>query len=224
MGAREGYDEWAATYEQVVCDEMDLRLLDRLGTVSWARLGRAVDLGCGTGRTGAWLKRQGVARIDGIDIAREMTRQADAKSVYDRLAVGDVLGTGFEAEAYELAVASLVDEHIRDLSRLYVEASRLVRPGGYFVIVGYHPQFIMTAGMPTHFHRASGEPVAIETHVHLFSDHFKAASACGFALTETEEGIIDDAWVAKKPKWARFRGIPISFAFAWHRSLKGETA
>jgi hypothetical protein len=73
----------------------------------------------------------------------------------------------------------------------------------------------MSSGMPTHYDSASGEPVAIETHLHLLSDHVKAASAAGWTLAEAEERVIDDAWVALKPKWESLRGTPIAFAFAW---------
>ena len=49
------------------------------------------------------------------------------------------------------------------------------------MIVGYHPFFLMI-GIPTHFDRADGTPAAIESHVHLFSDHVRrrrpAASPC----------------------------------------------
>src|SRR5215212_5496154 len=38
-------------------------------------------------------------------------------------------------------------------------------PDGVFVVVGYHPYFIMAAGMPTHFDGPEGHPVAIETYV-----------------------------------------------------------
>ena len=54
-----GYGEWAATYEETVVDLLDLRLLQRLGSVDWPGCRRAADLACGTGRTGAWLKQAG---------------------------------------------------------------------------------------------------------------------------------------------------------------------
>jgi hypothetical protein len=31
------------------------------------------------------------------------------------------------------------------------------------------------------------------------------------------EGLIDDAWIAKKPKWERYRSHPVSFALAWQK-------
>jgi predicted TPR repeat methyltransferase len=52
----EGYGEWVRTYEQVVQDEMDVRLLERLHTVNWAEKRLVLDFACGTGRIGVWLK------------------------------------------------------------------------------------------------------------------------------------------------------------------------
>ena len=51
--------------------------------------------------------------------------------------------------------------------------------------------------------------------MHLVSDHVAAALAAGFTLAELREGVIDDEWVAAKPKWQRFRGHPISMASVW---------
>ena len=216
LSVREGYSEWAETYEQTVLDLMDLRLLARLERVDWANVKRAVDLACGTGRAGVWLGQAGVASIDGVDFSKEMLVQAEAKKVYDRLLLGDILATGLDPGAYDLVTLVLADEHIADLMPLYRESARLAAVNGHFVIVGYHPHFLM-AGIPTHFSRPSGESVAIESHVHLMSDHVSAAHSPGFRLTEMIEGIIDDAWIAAKPKWAKFRNHPVSFAMVWQR-------
>ena len=82
---REGYGEWAGTYEADVLDLMDLRLLERLRSVDWAGAVRALDLACGTGRGGVWLRGRGVRALDGIDLTPEMLAQARVKEVYDRL-------------------------------------------------------------------------------------------------------------------------------------------
>jgi SAM-dependent methyltransferase len=214
VGAREGYAEWAPTYLDTVEDEMDLALLDRLGTVAWQGT-TVADLGCGTGRTGAWLREHGAAAVDGVDITPEMLAQARERGMHRSLAVADVRDSGLEGGAYDVAITSLVDEHLPDVAPLYAEAARLVRPGGAFVIVGYHPHFIMASGMPTHYDRPDGESVAIETHVHHLSEQVTAGLGAGFTLAEMHERIIDDVWVRLKPKWDRFRGHPITFAIAW---------
>jgi SAM-dependent methyltransferase len=205
------------TYEQTVPDEMDLRLLDRLPSVDWRAARAALDLACGTGRIGAWLRQHSRAAIDGVDITPEMLALARAKGVYRELRIADVADTGFPGEAYDLVVQSLADEHLPDLGPLYREAARVIRPGGSFVIVGYHPHFLM-AGVPTHFERAPGEPITIRSYVHLLSDHVKAARGAGHALVDMDEGLVDDAWLAKKPGWQRYLGLPVSFAMVWRRA------
>jgi hypothetical protein len=112
---------------------------------------------------------------------------------------------------------------IKKLAPLYKEAARLAQPGAAFVLVGFHPFFIMTAGMPTHFQAVDGEPLAIQTHVHLFSDHAKAALEAGWQLLELHEQVIDDRWVETKPSWAPYRDVPISFAWVWRKGeVEGE--
>ncbi len=218
VSVREGYGAWAATYEDTVLDAMDLALLERVATVDWAAVADAADLGCGTGRTGAWLRDRGVAAIDGVDVTPAMLEQASARGgVFRSLAEADVRRSGLPDAAYDLVTTSLVDEHLPALKPLYAEAARLARPGAAYVIAGIHPSFVIASGMPTHFDAADGEPTAIETHVHLLSDHVAAATAGGWTLAELHEGVIDDAWIARKPRWEPQRGQPISYAAVWRR-------
>jgi SAM-dependent methyltransferase len=213
----QGYGEWVRTYEQTVHDEMDLRLLDRLRTVDWSAPRCVLDLACGTGRVGAWLNQRCSAAVDGVDLTPEMLEVARSRNIYRTLHVADVRSTGLPDGGYDLCVQSLADEHLPELELLYREVGRLIRRDGYFVLVGFHPHFLMT-GMPTHFDRAPGEPVTIRSYVHVFSDHVKAAHAAGWVLQEMEEGLIDELWVRKKPKWAIHFGLPISFALVWRLS------
>src|ERR1700742_3049737 len=212
VGAREGYDRWAATYEDTVEDGMDLALLERL-EVDWGGVGAVADLGCGTGRTGSWLAGLGVGEIDGVDLSPGMLAAARERGVYRSLREGEVADTGLDSAAYDLVVACLVDEHLADLRPLYGEAARLAAPGGRFALVGFHPHFIIASGMPTHFDDAeSGEPLAIETHLHLLSDHVAAGLGAGLTLAALHERVVDDEFLARMPKWEGFRGHPISFA------------
>jgi len=215
VDVRTGYAEWEPTYEATVAELMDLPLLEALTGVAWGSVRIAADLGCGTGRTGAWLRSRGVDTIDGVDLTPEMLVVARETGVYRRLIEGDVSATGLDGAKYDIVTVCLVDEHLPELSPLYREAWRLAKPGGVLVLIGFHPQIIMTSGMPTHFQNASGEQVAIETHVHLMSEHATAALDAGWSLVEMKERLVDDDWVATKPSWDCFRGHPLSFAFVW---------
>jgi SAM-dependent methyltransferase len=216
VDVRTGYGEWVATYEDTVEDAMDIALLDELREVTWS--GEVADLGCGTGRTGTWMRAHGIEEIDGVDLTPEMLEVARERGVYRSLVEADVAATGLPSDAYDLVMTCLVDEHLADVEPLYAEASRLARADGTFVLVGFHPHFIMAAGMPTHFDSATGEPVAIDTYVHLLSEHVSAGLAAGFRLVEMRERVIDDAWLALKPKWERLRGQPVAFAVAWRKT------
>jgi SAM-dependent methyltransferase len=216
LSVRQGYREWLPGYQATVEDEMDLALLAVLESVPWAAIDRAADLGCGTGRTDAWLRRRGVAHLDGVDLTPEMLAVSRQRGLYEGLHEADVRHTGLPGGGYDLVTTCLVDEHLPDLRPLYQEVNRLLREGGRHVLVGYHPHFIITAGMPTHFERR-GEPVAIETYVHLLSDHLAAARAAGLSLVEMRERLIDETWLALKPKWTQYQNQPISFAMVWRR-------
>ncbi len=187
VSVRDGYGEWAATYEDPVLDLLDLRLLERLESVPWERQRRAADLACGTGRIGVWLRQRGLIEIDGIDLTPEMLDRAREKGAYASLSLSDIGATSFPSDAYDLTTAVLVDEHLADLAPMYREAARITRPGGYFVLVGYHPFFLIN-GIPTHFDSASGEPLAIECYVHLFSDHVRCRAGGGLATARDGGG------------------------------------
>ena len=111
----------------------------------------------------------------------------------------------------EIAIHALAE-----LGPVYREAARLLQTKGAFMLVGYHPFFLLN-GMLTHFHGPDGSATAIESHVHLFADHFRAARQADLALVELDECLIDEAWLATKPKWRRYLGWPASFAMVYRK-------
>ncbi len=212
-----GYAEWSTTYEASVPDLLDISVLERITSVAWSETRQCLDLACGTGRIGSWLAKKGVSTIDGVDLTPEMLAQAKGKGVYRTLLESSVESTDLPGDQYDLLVMCLVDEHLSALTQTYSEAFRCSAPGARFVVVGMHPFFFMN-GMPTHFDSKDRGPQAIETHVHLFSDHFNAAKSAGWALQEVIEGIIDAPWIRAKPKWERFRNFPVNYGYVWSQS------
>src|SRR6266516_6221474 len=87
VSARQGYAQWAATYEDTIKRDMDLWLLGEIQSVTWSAVERCADLGCGTGRTAAWLASKGVKKIDGVDATREMLEEARKRDVFASLRV-----------------------------------------------------------------------------------------------------------------------------------------
>jgi len=219
-----GYTAWAPFYDATMDDRLDLPLLGSLASVDWKRVARAVDLGCGTGRIGVWLKAQGVGRVDGIDISPEMLDRAAAKKVYFRLSRADAAATGLAGEGYDLAISSFAVCHLNELAGFYAEAARLIREDGKIVLVDYHP-FMLLKGVPTHFNLPTGERVAIANVIHLIGNHVEAGRCAGLSLRELREQLVDAEWVREKPRMASHAGQPVSFAIVWARNnQEGEEA
>ena len=216
LDVRSGYREWSKTYDAVLFDELHVGLLTRVRGVVWSEAERVLDLACGTGGIGVWLRAQGVVRIDGVDFTPEMMEQAQAKNVYDALHHADICDTGLPPASFDLITEVLACEHLEDLAPLYAEAGRLATRPGTLIIVGYHPHFLLN-GIPTHFDGADGEPIAIESYVHLFSDHTRAAQRAGWALAEMDEAVVDETWVQHRPGFAKHQGLPVSFSMVWRK-------
>ena len=215
-----GYTAWAPSYDATMDARLDLPLLGSLGSVDWRDVAAVADLGCGTGRIGAWLKAHGVARVDGVDACSAMLERAAAKPIYDSLVCADAGATGLSGRRYDLAISSFVVCHLTDLGGFYAEAARLIRPGGHVVLIDYHP-FMLLKGVPTHFNALAGEPVAIANVVHLIGDHIQAGRRAGLTLLELREQLVDAKWVAEnrrlfgEPRLASHVGHPVSFAMVW---------
>jgi predicted TPR repeat methyltransferase len=97
-----------------------------------ARFANAADLGCGTGLIGALIRPQ-VDRLTGVDLSPAMVAQAEARGVYDALAVA-----GLEpfleatAERFDLFFAADVFVYVGALDRLFAKAAARAVAGAWF--------------------------------------------------------------------------------------------
>jgi predicted TPR repeat methyltransferase len=91
-----------------------------------------LDLGCGTGLCGPLLKPM-AATLAGVDLSPNMIEKAKARSVYDRLGVGELVATlNDNPNAFDLLVAADVLIYIGDFSPVFEAARKALRPGGFF--------------------------------------------------------------------------------------------
>ena len=216
LDVAEGYAAWAPFYDATMDDRLDLPLLRSMNSMDWSGKTAAVDLGCGTGRVGAWLKARGVACVDGVDSSPAMLARANAKGIYRNVVCADVIATGLAAGRYGLAISSFVVCHVSDLAGFYAEAARLIRSSGRIVLVDYHP-FMLLKGVPTHFNGPTGEPIAIANFIHLLSDHIAAGRHAGLSLLKLREQLVDLEWVGQNPRMASHAGQPVALAMVWVR-------
>jgi predicted TPR repeat methyltransferase len=92
-----------------------------------------LDLGCGTGLA-AEVFREECRRIAGVDLSPAMVRKAEAKKVYDEVAVGDLvawLQDRIAAQA-DLVLAADVFVYMADLAPVFAAAAAALRRDGLF--------------------------------------------------------------------------------------------
>lgn len=101
--------------------------------------GRALDLGCGSGRMAADLAAVGF-RVDGIDVEErviELGRRIIARrGLAVNLYAGDVFDPALPTSAggYDLVVCTEVLEHVLNWRGLLARAGELLRPGGTLIV------------------------------------------------------------------------------------------
>ncbi len=211
----DAYARWAPTYNDVD-DRVDIDLLAASPLLRTCVPGsRVVDLGCGTGRIGAWLLAHGALEIVGVDMCAEMLDRARSRGIYASTHQASVTATALPASSFDGAISSLVVDHVADLDGVFAEAERLLRPGGWLAIVDFHP-FFMMQGIPTHF-REGEQQVAVVNHVHALRDFFQLAVAHSFEVKHFDERFVTDEWALAVPGYTKHVGLPVAHLWVYER-------
>jgi ubiquinone/menaquinone biosynthesis C-methylase UbiE len=108
----------------------------------------ALDLGCFTGgRAVAWLERYGLASITGIDRRADYVEAArlfaQRKGVQARFEVAAAEELPFDEGTFDVVLSFDVFEHVSDPHRALRESCRVVKSGGWLLLVfpGYFQPF-----------------------------------------------------------------------------------
>jgi SAM-dependent methyltransferase len=139
--AREGYAQWAATYEETIKPDMDLCLLEKIQSVRWSAVAHCADLGCGTGAVAQSLAPF-VERVIAVDESAAMLSAAKKRlhgvgnidirnGRLESLPIGD--------GEVDVALLFLVLHYTADPSRVIAQASRVLKPGGRLLVLDMMP-------------------------------------------------------------------------------------
>jgi SAM-dependent methyltransferase len=102
--------------------------------------GRALDLGCGSGRHAVWLAQRGW-RVTAVDFSQEALRQARERAA--ELAVdvdwieADLVGYEPPAAAFELVLLAYLHVPADERRAILAKAEAAVGPGGTLLLVGH---------------------------------------------------------------------------------------
>ena len=133
------FDQHAPEFDQALVERLDYRgpelLLAALCPPEGQRfrLGSVLDLGCGTGLSGAAF-RPFCDWLVGVDISPGMIEQARAKGLYDRLVVSELLDflTGEQGAQHHLVLAADVFVYCSDLAPIAKAVAGVLAPSGRF--------------------------------------------------------------------------------------------
>lgn len=183
------YDEWAEIYDTNDNPTRDMNY-KAIRDESFALADkRVLEIGCGTGLNTKYLS-QYAGHVTGMDISKEMLSKAHQR-VGDkkvRFVTGDVtLSWNFEDESFDLLVANLVLEHVKNLTHVFKEAYRVLASGGSFYIAELHPFKQLCHSQAKFLSRKTAEEVLVDAFLHPVSEYVNMGLEAGFSLHKMRE-------------------------------------
>lgn len=118
-------------------EHKDKRYYSSLGsnllTVIPKGMKRVLDVGCGSGALGAVLKQRGVQEVVGIELNKEVAREAE--KYLDQVVIGDVeqITPPFPKDYFNCIVYGDVLEHLKDPWSVLLKHKQYLNQSGYVV-------------------------------------------------------------------------------------------
>lgn len=146
------WDAHAAWWQREFTEGADPEYVEQILPLIASRLpseGRVLDVGCGEGQVARLAVEAGLEAI-GLDAAGAQLSEAQRRGAASAQLSGAESRGGAYAQAsvtdlpvadatVDLAVASLVFEHVADYARGLAEVARVIAPGGRFLLLLNHP-------------------------------------------------------------------------------------
>jgi malonyl-CoA O-methyltransferase len=187
MDIQNAYNDWSDIYDtnQNLTRDLDSNVTRSL--LGGGRFDSILEIGSGTGKNTVFLAEIG-KQVHALDFSAGMIAKAieKVKAENVRFETADLTKRwDCKDSAYDLILCSLVLEHIENLSHIFAEAARVLRPGGKFLINELHP-FKQYGGTKARFERAD-QTIEVDVFVHHISEFIHAAEESGLKLEKFNE-------------------------------------
>jgi SAM-dependent methyltransferase len=136
---RESFVQRAVGYDRNAWHVLTARQFERFleESVPFEPTMAAMDVGCGTGLVGEWLKPR-IGHLDGVDFSQPMLDQAQARGVYDDLILGDGMAElGRRPARYDLVFCNFCLHYTADLNDFFRAAAGALKAGGGLALTVY---------------------------------------------------------------------------------------
>ena len=133
------FDQNAASFDDMLVEQLGyavpMMVRERMTALGLGPFGRMLDLGCGTGLTGASMMDL-ADMITGVDLAVSMLEEADERDCYDALYVGEAVAFLEESGEgpWDLITATDVLPYLGTLERFFEASGCELSVGGLLVI------------------------------------------------------------------------------------------
>lgn len=199
MNVQDAYNIWADQYDTNNNKTRDLEAVALRETLTNIDFINCLEIGCGTGKNTEWLITK-AARITAVDLTEAMLLKAKEKIDNDSVHFlqADInKDWGFANKQFDLAIFSLVLEHIEDLNPIFNKLSDVIISGGYVYIGELHP-FKQYSGSKARFDSEQGQQI-VTCYNHHISDFTTPAINNGFNIVSINE-YFDDNDRTKMPR------------------------
>jgi SAM-dependent methyltransferase len=187
VGVAAGYAQWAGIYDEDTNPTRDAdatvvrRWLPALGGLD------VLELGCGTGKNTAALAA--ARSVTAFDLSEHMMAHARVRAPFAQFVRHDITQVPWPVRdaTADVLLCNLVLEHIADLTPIFAELARVLRPGGRALVVEFHP-FRQLGGKQARFvDPSTSEVLRVSAHAHSVSEYIATAGEAGLALAHLHE-------------------------------------
>ena len=203
----EMYSKYAEQYDIAVQDNIYNAYLERpslqalIGNIEGLDV---IDLGCGSGIYAEYLISQEAKSLTCIDISEQMVEIVRSKLGASVKAYAQDLSLGLPQQtsgSADIIVCPLVLHYIEDLSVLFKEAYRVLKPGGYMVFSTHHPFADFQCSVTGNYFQRElikqqwdtvGEPVSVSFYRRSLTEISDAITSNGLQITQISEGKVSD--------------------------------
>jgi SAM-dependent methyltransferase len=185
VGTVEGYRVWSATYDDPGNGLYPLEEPFVHEVLAPLPTGIALDAACGTGRHTQYLAGLG-HQVIGVDSSPDMLERGRSRVPQAHFRQGDLHQLPVPDDHCDIVVCALALTHLDDLTPVFAEFARVLRPGGHLVVTDVHHELVALGSVPR-IRSADGRPGLMLAPRHRAGDYLSAALPVGLQVRRCEE-------------------------------------